>query len=303
MEVCYYNVVRVIDLCVFVMGLYVLFRKRYEDLIKQCQTMHSSIGTGSLAYVVGSKVMDMRTSTIDDKEKEIKIESRQVSVDYSNQLKSDYDLSNNCTDMPYTCQRESSTNSADLVSNRGSTDSAAYNSCFIPSFDLYIRNSLNKENEVHGSQYQTESYFDYPSMPVMNLFEKEHSVCKEKPSTQYDLKFDDDRMHSFQINNNADLIMEPTGSPSNNISGPVNSEIEMASPVSRQGEFWSKNSDFHTEIAHKLRISDAPETSLMNPNTSNGGVNESRVSDWLWTLHRIGKSVVRALLYYKFRYT
>ncbi|CAK9145392.1 unnamed protein product [Ilex paraguariensis] len=30
-------------------------RERYRDLIKQCQMMHSSIGTGSLAYVVGLK--------------------------------------------------------------------------------------------------------------------------------------------------------------------------------------------------------------------------------------------------------
>ena len=41
-------------------------RERNRDLIKQCQMMHSSIGTGSLAYVVGSKVMDMRTSSKDE---------------------------------------------------------------------------------------------------------------------------------------------------------------------------------------------------------------------------------------------
>ncbi|XVE81009.1 hypothetical protein DITRI_Ditri15bG0028100 [Diplodiscus trichospermus] len=42
----------------------------YNDLIKQCQTMHSSIGTGSLAYTVGSKVTDMRTSSKDGGKKE-----------------------------------------------------------------------------------------------------------------------------------------------------------------------------------------------------------------------------------------
>ncbi|XP_024542175.1 small G protein signaling modulator 2 [Selaginella moellendorffii] len=37
-------------------------RKRYKELIEKCRTMHVSIGTGTLAYNVGSKIMDARTS-------------------------------------------------------------------------------------------------------------------------------------------------------------------------------------------------------------------------------------------------
>ncbi|KAK3204357.1 hypothetical protein Dsin_018403 [Dipteronia sinensis] len=276
-------------------------RERYKDLIRQCQRMHSSIGTGSLAYVVGSKVMDMRTTSKDDREREDKVESRQDSVDNTNQLKSDNDLSNNCTDTSYAHQRESLSDSADLVSVRGSTDSAAYDSsCFIPTSGPCNCSSPKQGREVHGSQYVTGSYFDFPSLPVTDLFEKnekyekEYDVCEEKPSSRHRLRFEDERMHSFQINNNADLIIESNDSPSNNISGPVSSEIEMASSGSRKHELWSKNLDFKTEIANGLRISDVPDTPLVNATTSRGGaVSEDRVSEWLWTLHRIVVDVVR----------
>ncbi|KAL5781172.1 hypothetical protein ACOSP7_006201 [Xanthoceras sorbifolium] len=274
-------------------------RERYKDLIRQCQTMHSSIGTGSLAYVVGSKVMDMRTSSKDDRGREAKVESRQASVDNTNQLKSDYYLSNKCTDMSR--QRETLTDSADLVSVRESTDSVAYDSsCLIPSSGPCNCGSPKQGREVCGPQYATESYFDFPSLPVTDLFEKneedekEFDVSEEKPSTRCRLRFEDDRMHIFQINNNADLIMESNGSPSYNISGPMSSEIEMASPGSREHELWSKNLDFKTEITNGLRVSNVPETPLMNATTSQGeAVGEDRVSEWLWTLHRIVVDVVR----------
>ncbi|CAM6089462.1 unnamed protein product [Calypogeia fissa] len=38
-------------------------RERYRKLVEQCHQMHGSIGTGNLAYTVGSKVMDARLST------------------------------------------------------------------------------------------------------------------------------------------------------------------------------------------------------------------------------------------------
>ncbi|XP_031271486.1 small G protein signaling modulator 1-like isoform X1 [Pistacia vera] len=275
-------------------------RERYKELIKQCQIMHSSIGTGSLAYVVGSKVMDMRTSSKDDGRKEDKVESRQASIDNTNQLENFCDLSNNCTDTSYACKRESSTDSAELVSVWESLDSAAYDSsCFVPTSDPNNCNTPNPGRESNGSQVVTESYFDFPHLPVTNLFEtsgnndEEYGVCEDEPSTQQ-LRFEDDRMHSFQISNNAELIMESNGSPSNNISHPMNSEIEMACSGSHKPELWSKNLDFETEIVNKLRISDVPDTPLMNATTLQGAaVSGDRVSEWLWTLHRIVVDVVR----------
>ena len=72
-------------------------RERYRDLTKQCQMMHSSIGTSSFAYVVASKVMDMRTSSKDEAIREAKEESRKASTNHC-------DWNNNCTDTSYECQ-------------------------------------------------------------------------------------------------------------------------------------------------------------------------------------------------------
>ena len=80
--------------------------------------------------VVGSKVMDMRTSSKDEARREAKEESRKASTDNTNNLKNHCDWNNNCTDTSYECQRESSSNSADNVSARGSTDIGAYDSSF-----------------------------------------------------------------------------------------------------------------------------------------------------------------------------
>lgn len=266
--------------------------------------MHSSIGTGSLAYVVGSKVMDMRTSSKDDGPREAKVESGETSVDNTNQSKSFYDSSNNCTDISYACQKESSIDSADLVSVRESADSAAYDSsCFISASGPCNCSSLKRGREARRSPYVTESYIDFPPLPVTDLFEKNgkyeknNGVCEEKPSTRHKLRLEDDKMHSFQIANNADLIMESNGSPSNSISHHMKSEIEMASPGSHEPELWSNSQDFKTEITDRLRISDAPDVPLNTTTSPGEAVNEERVSEWLWTLHRIGNLVTSPLFY------
>ncbi|KAG6531221.1 hypothetical protein ZIOFF_005011 [Zingiber officinale] len=73
-------------------------REWYKDLVKQCQMMHSSIGTGNLAFVVGSKVMDVRTLSKDNSDKQLEATSE-----------------------------NNSGTSTELVSARMSTDNAAYN--------------------------------------------------------------------------------------------------------------------------------------------------------------------------------
>ncbi|KAI8012501.1 TBC1 domain family member 15 [Camellia lanceoleosa] len=276
-------------------------RERYGDLINQCQMMHSSIGTGSLAYAVGSKVMDMRTMSKDGGRSEPQVKSRHAS-DNAKRLENYCDWDNNCTDTPYACEGESSSDSADLVSVRGSTDSAAYDSsCFIPTSGPYNCHSPKLGSEAHGSQYVTESYFDFPPLPVTDLFEKNGKDGKGREfhdnrlSTRRKLQFEDDHMHSFQINNNVDLIMESNGSSYNEVSRPINCEIEMVhSDAHDPASSWSSNLEHKTEIINELRISDVPDTPSINATTSQGGpVSEDRVSEWLWTLHRIVVDVVR----------
>ncbi|XP_057471768.1 LOW QUALITY PROTEIN: uncharacterized protein LOC130760459 [Actinidia eriantha] len=274
-------------------------RERYRDLIKQCQLMHSSIGTGSLAYVVGSKVMDARTMSKDGGRRETEDKSRHAS-DNANILENYCDWDNNYTDTPNACERESSSDSADLVSVRVSTDSAAYDSsCFVPTSGPYNCHSPELGSEAHGLQY-TENYFDFPPLPVTDLFEKSDKDREERElhdtrlSTRRKLRFEDKHMHSFEINNNIDLIMESTGSPSNNVSRSVNCEIEMVHPDVHEPVSQSTNLEYKTEIVNRLRISDVPKTPSMTATTSHGEpASDDRISEWLWTLHRIVVDVVR----------
>ncbi|XP_065624323.1 uncharacterized protein LOC111996853 isoform X3 [Quercus suber] len=275
-------------------------RERYRDLIKQCQMMHSSIGTGSLAYVVGSKVMDMRTSSKDEGRREAKEENRKASTDNTNNLENQCDWNNNCTDTSYECQRESSSNSADNVSARGSTDSGAYDSSFyIPTSGPCNCSSPKIGREADGSQYVPEDCFDFPHLPVTDLFEKSGENTKSCElhdntlSTEHKLRFEDDRMHSFQINNNVDLIIESNGSPSGNDSLLNDSKIEMVCPDAHESIVVSNNLLNKTEMINRLRISDVPETVMINSTSQRGPASEDRVSEWLWTLHRIVVDVVR----------
>jgi hypothetical protein len=296
-------------------------RERYHDLVKQCQMMHSSIGTGSLAYVIGSKVMDMRTVSKDDntsstREADVTTSTTRASdaTDNSNHNNNSKKDSKKCIDSSYSCARKSSSNSGELVSMRGSTDGAAYDSsCFIPSPKPYR----------DDGRYEAESYFDFPALPVTNLFERISKVDEDKkqgmhrlneddnddgrhlplhPPTHRKLRFEDDHVFNFQINNNVDLVMESnvsvssSSSPcssasSKDISHPSNScEIGMVRvSVSRS----AADLDYKSEIVNRLKISDAPETPNNNATTSQGENNGEKVSEWLWTLHRIVVDVVR----------
>ncbi|KAJ4846695.1 hypothetical protein Tsubulata_027180 [Turnera subulata] len=275
-------------------------RERYEDLIRECRMMHSSIGTGTLAFVVGSKVMDMRTSSKDDGRESAKVEP---SIDNANKLGSYSDWNKNCTDTTCTFEKESSSDSAELGSARGSPDSAAYDSsCFLPTSGPYNSGSPKTEGEARQSEFVAESYFDFPPLPVTDLFDKVEEDNKEcglsnrKPSRHRRLRFEVEQMHSFQIDNNVDLIIESNGSPSNNPSHLNNSEIEVAHndgcvPSIKSNGYGKEIVD---KIVCKMRVSDVPEAPLLNTATTNGGaVGEDKVSEWLWTLHRIVVDVVR----------
>lgn len=232
--------------------------------------MHSSVGTGSLAYAVGSKVMDMRTSSKNENRSEAEFEHKNPSNNNSyNKLDCCSDWSNNCTDV---CQRETSSDSAELVSVRESTDSAVYD---YDSSCLITTSSPGREKE---------SYFDFPSLPVTNLFERSEedrdkyggTGIDNRSSLQSNLRVEDECMHSFQINNNVDLIMESNGSLNN-------PEIKMVHTDAHV------DMGYKSEIINRLRKSDIPEMPEVDATTSDVGIlSEERVSEWLWTLHRIG---------------
>lgn len=259
--------------------------------------MHSSIGTGSLAYVVGSKVMDVRVLSKDDETRESKVEHSQASFDNTNKVENYCDRINSCTDTSYAFQQESSSDSVDLASVRESTDSVAYDSsCFIHTSSPHDCSSLKVGREADGTKYVPQSYFDLPPLPVTDLFgkseedENQGGMHDDKLSSESKSRLKGGRMHSFQINNNVELVIESNCSPPNNVSQNTNSEIEMVRPDDNRSVLQSNNMGNKTEIVNRLRISDVPETEFKNTTLSQGGaVSDDRVSEWLWTLHRIGK--------------
>ncbi|CAD5179707.1 unnamed protein product, partial [Musa acuminata subsp. malaccensis] len=262
-------------------------RERYADLIKQCQMMHSSIGTGNLAYIVGSKVMDVRTLSKDNRDGKSVTTSGYASNDTTIKLDSFNDMDNDYMDTLYSYRKKSSGNSIELVSTRMSTDSAACNYC-----------SRKSESEINEPQYDSESFYDFPPLPVTNLFEKdggdESESKKHKKHGDKTFVFEgttrlgDQHMYSFQINNNEDLIMESDfPSASNNESNRFNSD----------GQKCVEGTDemvFEEDVVNGLRILDVPQAGAMGETPTNALVtNEDRVSEWLWTLHRIVVDVVR----------
>ncbi|XP_010912770.2 rab GTPase-activating protein 22 [Elaeis guineensis] len=269
-------------------------RQRYEDLIRQCQMMHSSVGTGSLAYVVGSKVMDMRTLSRDNDIREAVNENEQASCDTTNKLEIYSDLNNGCTDTSYTCERRSSSRSAELVSCRTSTGDAANDSSYVlPSSEAYNCYPRNFDSDFHEPQYDTDSFFDFPPLPVTNLFQKGDGDENEGEKQGHKPRFEGDHMHSFQIDNNVDLIME-SNAPS---TIPLHSS-NNANDIFRSGALnhveGSKDMDCRMEIVNRLIIPDSSKEATVDQTTSMGLIaNEDRVSEWLWTLHRIVVDVVR----------
>ncbi|EXC33982.1 Small G protein signaling modulator 1 [Morus notabilis] len=271
-------------------------REHYENLMKQCQMMHSSIGTGSLAYVVGSKVMDMRAPSSDNGITEPDTETKRSSVDNANKVEGTC-YRNNDTEMSFACHSESSSDSGDLISVRGSSGTAACESSLFKETSCSQNyNTLNLEREGDGSQGL---YLDFPPLPVTDLFGKSEEDKKEGnvqngKLSQHKLRCKDNRMHSFQINNNVDLVIELNTSPSNKVSHPVDSEIEMARADVREPILQSSNIDKKTEVVNRMRISDVPEADFVDGTLPQGeAVNKDRVSEWLWTLHRIVVDVVR----------
>ncbi|XP_010524166.1 PREDICTED: small G protein signaling modulator 1 isoform X2 [Tarenaya hassleriana] len=299
-------------------------RERYNELLKQCQVMHSSVGTGSLAYVVGSKVMDMRKSYRNEVAKDATAESRETCVDGDDNTENHGDCNNNCADTSHAHRRGSSSESVDLVSGRESPDSPAYDaSSFVP--------ASSPGGFASSDPYVADGFFDFPPLPVIDLFgrssldEKGFAIPDGEASQQSKTGFEDGGMHSFLIDNNIDLVIEPQESTSKNVTTSISSEIEVVHPDSVEPSSHSgyaaeivdsltmsdvpevpsakgspssvgpsSRSGCTAEIVDGLRISDAPDVpSAKGPLSGGGPVAGDRVSEWLWTLHQIVVDVVR----------
>ena len=225
--------------------------------------MHSSVGTGSLAYVVGSKVMDMRKSYRDESVKVSTTEEACVDDHDDTENHNHSDWSNNGTDAPPNVHRRgSSSESIELASGRESPESVVY-----------------KTSTPFGFASPA-GYYDFPSLPVTDLFGR-NSLDKIEVSTpESEIRSEEkEGMHHFRVDKNAELVREQHK---------LASEIEVmhsdsVGPSSYPGS----------------RISDVPETASVKESPSRvGNVTEDRVSEWLWTLHRIGRNDYPCLFFF-----
>ncbi|KAK1430487.1 hypothetical protein QVD17_13257 [Tagetes erecta] len=237
-------------------------RERYRDLIKQCQSMHSSIGTGSLAHVAGNKVMDTRTMAKEDEKRKSEVNQGQ---------------------------------NADVVSNRlesfsSCTDRASYDDSCTSYNDKYSK----ARSEGDASECRNSSYYDFPPLPLTNLFENngisdknERKSNRERHTTRRKLRFEDDHVYDFQISNNADLVMDV--STLNSSTCTDNSRIEI--PRSSNLEYEIENVEMQRKKdAAEILVGDPVQVTAHGRTRSQG---QDRVSEWLWTLHQIVVDVVR----------
>ncbi|KAL6626534.1 hypothetical protein ACP70R_030260 [Stipagrostis hirtigluma subsp. patula] len=280
-------------------------REKYQNLVRQCQSMHASIGTGELAYAVGSKLMDVRTFSKETDSGEEVSTSQRDSQHAPCSLAENSNLNCGSGGTPQPQQRKSCSKSAEPVGfnvHNGSsvfvsnftTPSTAVNNCSRDSGDY---------DDIGEPRYDSEAFTDFPSLPGTNLFSNgcgdsngvEESHCSfSVPEDR--LRSRDERMHSFQINNNIDLIIE-SNSFSHDLFRASNSDSAIFHSDAYKKDRWLDDTGptgYSREIIDSLRISDAPEADLVDGTKSSSLVGDKdRVSEWLWTLHRIVVDVVR----------
>lgn len=276
-------------------------REKYQILVRQCQSMHPSIGTGELAYAVGSKLMDVRTMSKETHIAEEVSTSQQTSQNTAGSLVEDSDYGPGGAQQSQ--KRESCSKSAELVGFNVHNDTSLYDSSnFIVSSTEVNNCSKDSQdyNDMGEPRYDTETFDDYPSLPVTNFFSTDgvgsNGVDKNHCSFSVPedrLRHRDERMHSFQINNNIDLIIE-SNSCSSDVFRASNSDSAIFHSDAYKQDRWLDDNGYNREVIDSLRISDAPEADFVDGTKSNSVVaSKDRVSEWLWTLHRIVVDVVR----------
>ncbi|XBI62230.1 hypothetical protein VPH35_042886 [Triticum aestivum] len=273
-------------------------RERYQCLVRQCKSMHPSIGTGELAYAVGSKLMDVRTMP---KENDSREEVSTSQRDSENAPGSTVENSNLNYDSGGAPQSQSCSKSAEVAGFNTHNDSPVYNSSKFMVSSTVVNSCLSDSgdyNDMGEPRYDSETFMEYPSLPGTNLFANDggdvngvdESLCSfSVPEDR--LRQRDECMHSFQINNNIDLIME---SNSSDLFQASNSDSAIFHSDAFKQDRWLDDIGYNREIVDSLKISDAPEADFVDGTKSDSPVaNKDRVAEWLWTLHRIVVDVVR----------
>uniref|UniRef100_A0ACD5W7Y6 Uncharacterized protein n=2 Tax=Avena sativa TaxID=4498 RepID=A0ACD5W7Y6_AVESA len=276
-------------------------REKYQCLVRQCKSMHPSIGTGELAYAVGSKLMDVRTTSKETDSREEVSTSQRDSKHAPGSTVENSNLNYDSSGAPQSQERDNCSKSVELVGFKVHNDSSVYNSSKFMVSSTVVNSCLSDSgdyNDMEEPRYDSETFMEYPSLPGTKLFSNDgrdvngvEEIHCSFPAPEDRLRQRDERMHSLQINNNIDLIME---SNSSDLFRASNSDSAIFHSDAFKHDRWLDDTSYNREIVGSLKISDAPEADFVNlTNSDSPATNKDSVAEWLWTLHRIVVDVVR----------
>ncbi|XP_024534015.1 small G protein signaling modulator 2 isoform X1 [Selaginella moellendorffii] len=262
-------------------------RIRYQELIEQCHLMHGSIGSGTLAYTVGTKIMDVRvTSKSTTREEhttlnEVATSFKEKIASWSEErFQAAQDLEN------FEDSRESFEEGDLLIqedlapkksSEAGSPSDEGTDSG--PS-EGEVDNSFSNDD---GSQLP-----DYLRLPVRTLFptyvmDSTTSSTKDRTSGATDKAENKDlQLHTLNDDDDNSIV---TILNENETPESANEQPEVTNEVKREEGDTTRS----PEKQEDLKVP-----------SGGGAFRDEKVADWLWTLHRIVVDVVRTDRHLKF---
>ncbi|KAL0432917.1 UNVERIFIED_CONTAM: GTPase-activating protein gyp7 [Sesamum latifolium] len=137
---------------------------------------------------------------------------------------------------------------------------------------------------------------DISTPPVIKLLEKDNKDIEEfrlQKDRSAKLRYKDAHMHGVQHNKDNGHKNESNSSRSRDVTQFAKSKREVIYPNMQKSYSRPSNLDCEREVLNKLRVSDAHETPTVHTTMSLEVASEDKVTDWLWTLHRIVVDVVR----------
>ncbi|KAJ7531514.1 hypothetical protein O6H91_14G046900 [Diphasiastrum complanatum] len=245
-------------------------RERYKELIELCQRMHASIGSGSLAYTVGSKVMDVRIMSKDSAKKEAKLWTETVNSVAKTHLENLHEEKAE--------QVTEFSRFQDVSTDKSVEGSVGYFQEFSSTPDSNDTAETTMQDSAMAAGER-----EVPSAQVMTN------------SSSSNLNSQESRDHISGLAANAVVNLGVEGS-------------KIMSDTEKSGHNTDQDKH-HDSVANKPTLGQqliAEASALKGAVTANYvsskdvNANEERIAEWLWTLHRIVVDVVRTDRHLKF---
>ena len=278
-------------------------RERYTELLEECRTMHASIGTGCLAYTVGSKLMDVRvasndsartgaapiveTSSVGDFKEQCKgqsvMETQHQTLDESRSSDTaavDRETFNTCDEnfKETTDSQKMRTNSSSESENLNSIVRGERTEA-----DLLSKMRRGEMSSSDELRLQEPLPGEVDSFATAQLEQKPGAGLVKKQTQGAGHEKLVEGVDSIQENGDLEKAQSSVSIhciesvPCNPVANDVRDSTSGDMDVERQKEEDERDSNF---------IKSVDLDSVPGPRLSGEA---ERVTDWLWTLHRIGK--------------